>query len=68
MARTSQPFVAANPDQLLLLAQVAETWRCRPSSLLEGTTREFQIDLAAAVALWNWREKVASSQQPVPGD
>jgi hypothetical protein len=43
---------------LLLLAQVAETWRCRPSELLWGNVTHFQLDCAAAAALWQWREEV----------
>ncbi|HEV2178564.1 MAG TPA: hypothetical protein VGW33_15365 [Terriglobia bacterium] len=55
-----------HPDQLLLLGQVAETWGCRPSDLLGirdsgfGTrdlTMALQLDLAAAVTLWRWKEE-----------
>lgn len=53
---TSRPFVRTN--NLLLLARAAETWGCRPSSLLgidsdaRNLTTALQIDLAAAAALW----------------
>jgi hypothetical protein len=65
---TSCPFVK-DPEQLLLLARVAETWRCRPSELLGLTasqrnqTPALQMDLACAVALWQSR----SAAVPVPG-
>jgi hypothetical protein len=60
-AATSRPFAAS--QHLLLLAQAAETWNCRPSDLLSREKEEInavtalQIDLAAAVALWRWRER-----------
>jgi hypothetical protein len=46
-------------EDFLLLAQMAETWHCRPSEMLNltGTMAAFQFDLAAAVALWRWKEK-----------
>jgi len=53
---TSHPFV--HSPNLLLLAQVAETWHCRPSDLLWGRATHFQLDCAAAAALWQWREEV----------
>jgi hypothetical protein len=56
MAPTSQAFVE-DPDQMLLLAEVAETWKCRPSELLWGKMAHFQIDLACALRLWEWREE-----------
>lgn len=55
---TSRLFVKTN--NLLLLARAAETWGCRPSALLSmdsdmgNQTAALQIDLAAAVALWQW--------------
>jgi len=60
--------VTEHPDQLLLLGQVAETWGCRPSDLLgirdsgfgiRDLTVGLQIDFAAAVVLWRWREQLA---------
>lgn len=60
-AATSRPFAASN--HLLLLAQAAETWHCRPSQMLGSEGRAIdavtalQIDLAGAVALWRWRER-----------
>lgn len=62
MAATSRPFAASN--HLLLLAQAAETWHCRPSEMLKSQGKDIdavtalQIDLAAAVALWRWRERI----------
>ena len=46
-------------EHLLRLAQVAETWHCRPSELLavEPPLVAVQLDFAAAVALWRWREE-----------
>ncbi len=55
---------------MLLLAQVAETFHCRPSELVsDGASHEWgeanremhatmalQIDIACAVALWRWHE------------
>ena len=102
MAPTSLSFIASQQGQenLLLLARVAETWKCRPSDLLgiriQNTQRTttgrsgsssksyptnmdsltsfqfpvsnfpganapemaLQIDIAAAVALWNWRDEL----------
>jgi hypothetical protein len=78
---TYAPFVES--PNLLLLAQVAETWGCRPSELLgigplsdwaiersgalvigrfeepiiQSPTVALQIDVAAAVALWRWKER-----------
>lgn len=64
------------------MAQVAETWGCRPSDLVGAGLRNglisgacaspgqprravaadamvaWQIDLAAAVALWRWKEEM----------
>lgn len=57
---TSRPFVKT--DNLLLLARVAETWGCRPSKLLgfdsgiQNLTPALQIDIAAAAALWRWKD------------
>lgn len=57
---TSHPFVKT--ENLLLLARVAETWGCRPSELLgfdsgiQNLTPALQIDIAAAVALWRWKD------------
>jgi hypothetical protein len=52
--------------ELLLLAQLADTWRSRPSQMLGlGGTPAFQIDAAAAAVLWRWREfrlKTTSSE------
>lgn len=59
---TSRPFAASH--NLLLLARVAETWKCRPSELLgishasRNLTPALQIDFAAAVALWRSRAAV----------
>jgi len=51
-------------DHLLRVAQVAETWHCRPSELLavEPTVMAAQLDFAAAVVLWRWRENQISGQ------
>jgi hypothetical protein len=51
--------VEKQPEQLRLLGQVGETFHCRPSQMLNltGTMAAFQFDLAAAVALWRWKEK-----------
>ena len=48
-----------NSDHLLRVAQVAETWHCRPSELLaaEPAVVAAQLDFAAALALWRWREE-----------
>lgn len=56
---TSRTFVES-PD-LLLLAQTAETWSCRPSELLGDSVRPdatvaLQIDVAAAAVLWRWKD------------
>ena len=61
VATTSPPFAAS--ENLLLLAQVAETWSCRPSELVEadGTTA-LQLDLACAVALWRRRQGIGSRE------
>ncbi len=56
-AATSRDFVEKRPELILLLAQVAETFQCPPSQLLRGTTTDLQIDIAAAAALWRWRER-----------
>ena len=41
---------------MLLLAQVAQTWSCRPSDLVQATgTTALQLDIAAALALWRWQ-------------
>lgn len=56
---TSPPFVKT--DNFLLLARVAETWRCRPSELvglgseIRNRTVALQFDIAAAAALWRWK-------------
>jgi hypothetical protein len=69
-AATSVPF--AETEQLLLLAQVAETWRCRPSDLVRGRdsgpglmddTMALQLDVAAAATLWRWREEQLRRQK-----
>lgn len=63
---TSRPFVKTK--SLLLLARAAETWGCRPSVLLgmdsdiRNQTVALQIDLAAAVALWQWSSGEAEKQ------
>ncbi len=46
---------AQHPDQLLLLAEVAREFGCRPSELLRGSAFELQIDLACAALLWRQR-------------
>jgi len=65
------PSIAfAQSENLLLLAQVAETWSCRPSDLLGSVKRRMQdqefdptmalqVDIAAAVALWQWKAEMA---------
>ena len=81
---TSRAF--AESANLLLLAQVAEMWCCRPSDLLGrrqpaivcrcqpaidnrqplSDVMALQIDIAAAVTLWRWKEQrsqVADSTQ-----
>jgi len=55
MVATSRRF--ATSDNLLLLARVAEKWNCRPSDLLNSSMWDFQIDVAAAVAIWKSRPK-----------
>lgn len=44
---------------MLLLARLAKQWHCRPSELLNSSSLDFQIDVAAAVALWETREEDA---------
>ncbi len=40
-------------------AQVAQTWSCRPSDLVQATgTTALQLDIAAAVALWRWQSRI----------
>jgi hypothetical protein len=46
---------AVQEKQLLLLAEIAETFGCRPSALLCGLASELQIDLACAALLWKQR-------------
>src|SRR5205814_9084554 len=63
---TSHRF--AQSDQLLLLAQVAQTWSCRPSDLVQATgTTALQLDIAAAVALWRWQEQIRGQDSGVRG-
>src|SRR5947208_14957113 len=68
----SLPSIAfAQGENLLVLAQVAETWSCRPSDLLGGRNLGFdrqldpklalQIDIAAAVTLWQWKAAMANA-------
>jgi hypothetical protein len=40
---------------------VAELFHCRPSQLLKGTAPDLQIDVAAAAALWRWKEQAAQN-------
>jgi hypothetical protein len=40
---------------------VAEVFHCRPSQLLKGTATDLQIDVAAAAALWRWKEQAAQN-------
>lgn len=54
MALISARFVLTRPHDLLVLAQTAKTWKCRPSQLLRGSIYDFQIDLACAEKLWLW--------------
>jgi hypothetical protein len=61
-AATSPDFAEKRPELILLLAQVAETFHCPPSQLLRGTTTDLQIDIAAAAALWRWKEQVLGSR------
>ncbi len=64
MKTATSPAFVETPD-FLLLAQAAETWSCRPSDLLGGTvagtpmdaTLALQIDVAAAIALWRWKQQ-----------
>jgi len=46
---------ANQESQLLLLAETAETFGCRPSALLSGNASDLQIDLACAALLWRQR-------------
>ncbi len=39
--------------QLLLVDQLAQRYRCRPSELLLGDPYAFQLDLAVAAHGWN---------------
>jgi hypothetical protein len=59
--RTSNDFTES--DNLLLLAQVASRWKCRPSELLRSQTVDWQIDLAGAVALTRWEESEMEKAQ-----
>ena len=56
MAVISAPFESR---ELLLTAQIAETWHIRPSELLAVAepVEALQIDAACAILLWEWREK-----------
>lgn len=54
---TSRVFAEANQDELLLLAHLADQWRCRPSEMLNSQISDFQLDLACAVALWQERAR-----------
>jgi hypothetical protein len=65
MVPISAPF-ANQEQQLLLLAEVAETFGCRPSALLRGPATDLQIDLACAAMLW--RERASAAQQLTIGD
>jgi hypothetical protein len=55
MVPASIPF---DPEHLLHLAQVAETWGCKPSDLLKLPINLWQIDAACARELWAWRKKL----------
>ena len=59
MAPISRSFVRTQPEQVLLLAQVGETFHCRPSQMLNltGMAESLQFDLAAAAVLWRWRKE-----------
>jgi hypothetical protein len=57
LAATSRSFAEANQNELLLLAQLAEQWHCRPSEMLKSQISDFQIDLACALMLWEQRAK-----------
>jgi hypothetical protein len=61
-APVSRAF-AENERGLLLLAQTAAEWKVRPSEMLGGSSRDYQIDLACAVALWRWRVEMAEIQK-----
>jgi hypothetical protein len=65
MVAISIPF-AIREEQLLLLAEVAREFHCRPSKILRGGTSDLQIDLACAVVLW--RERMARQRWDPEGD
>lgn len=64
MAPISARFVMTRPHDLLLLAQTAKTWKCRPSQILRSSISDFQIDLACAEKLWLWEaEQIGKSNR-----
>lgn len=61
MVATSNPFAETPESERLLLARLAQTFRIRPSALLQGNPMDFQIDLATAVTLWRGEQESIGS-------
>jgi integrase len=61
MVAISACFADREP-QLLLLAEIAQEFGCRPSELLRGEASDLQIDLASAAVLWRERTKAVMSE------
>lgn len=62
MVATSLRF---SEETLLTLARVAEEFHCRPSDLLRSEITDFQIDVAAAVALWKKRKAQQDEEEGI---
>lgn len=56
MVATSRRFAVS--EELLILARLAQQWHCRPSELIKSDIVDFQIDVAAAIALWKSRKEL----------
>jgi len=54
MAPTSIDFIQ-NEHDLLILAEAAALFHCRPSEMLRGRVEDFQLDLTCAQQIWKAR-------------